>query len=142
MNTTEPPPAPSARRNGISNEMVGILAMGVAMIGVSTASWATLRAEIGELRADVREDIGHLRTGIDGLADRTRAVETGLAVVATRLDGVEERLGVVETRLDGVETRLGVVETNLALVDGRLAAVETHTGAVTVAEAERRPARR
>ena len=36
---------PAARRNGISNEMVAILSMGVAILGVSLASWTTLHAE-------------------------------------------------------------------------------------------------
>ena len=87
MNAKEPATTaiPAARRNGISNEMVGILAMGVAMIGVSTASWATLYNAIGELRADVREDIGHVRADIARLDGRMRAVEMRLVVVEAHI---------------------------------------------------------
>ena len=130
MNAKEPATtaSPAARRNGISNEMVGILAMGVAMIGVSTASWATLYNEIGALRADVREDIGHVRADIGRLEDRMRVVETGLVVVEGLLTAVEGRLTAVEGRLTDVEGRLTDVE-------GRLAAVEVHIGSMAVAEA-------
>ena len=81
------------RPNGVSNEMVGILTMGVAMMGVSLASWTTLHGEI----ADLRDDMGllrlELRDDIGRLEDRLRAVETGLAVVDGRFAAVEVHTG-------------------------------------------------
>ena len=94
----------AGRRNGVSNELVGILTMGVAMIGVSLASWTTLHAEIGDLRGDLHEDMEQLRSDVGDDVQELRADIGALGVSVGKLD---ERMRAVETRLAVVETHTG-----------------------------------
>ena len=105
-----------AARPRISNELIGMLAIGVALAGL-------ILATSNDLRAEIRYQISELRTEMRGAIDRLddRAVEIRLGKVEIRLDQVEICLGKVETRLGGVEIRLGKVETRLGMADAQAA---------------------
>lgn len=107
---------PAARRNGISNEMVAILSMGVAILGVSLASWTTLHAEIADLRLETRAGDDRLR-----------------ADVQRQMDQVRSDIGAVDQSVRRLDDRMRAVETRLAVVETRLAVVEAHTGSAAIA---------
>ncbi len=100
---------PATRRNGISSEMVAILTMGVAILGVSLASWTTLHAEIADLRLEMRAGDDRLR------ADLQR-----------QMDQLRSDIGAVDQSVRRLDDRMRAVET-------RLAVVEAHTGAAAIA---------
>ena len=148
----------AGRRNGVSNELVGILAMGVAMIGVSLASWTTLHAEIGDLRgdmgqlrsdmrvdmdqlrSDLRSDMGRLRTDIGKDMDQLRAdIHADMEQLRSDLHGDMEQLrsdvgdDVQELRTDigALGVSVGKLDERMRAVETRLAVVETHTGSAS-----------
>ena len=113
-------PGPAARRNGISNEMVAILTMGVAILGVSLASWTTLHAQIADLRVELRADMDRLRSDLQGQMDRLRLDLQG------QIDQLRSDIGAVDQSVLRLDDRMRAVET-------RLAVVEAHTGSAAIA---------
>ena len=105
------------RRRGPSNELIAIVAVGVALGGLMVAS-------LSDVRSEIRHQTSSLRDAITRLDDRVRGLEVGLGLVEVRLVSVEERLGGVEERLGNVEIRLTDVEIRLTDVEIRLADVE------------------
>ncbi len=105
------------RRRGPSNELIAIVAVGVALGGLMVAS-------LSDVRSEIRHQTSSLRDAITRLDDRVRGLEVGLGLVEVRLVSVEERLGGVEERLGNVEIRLTDVEEGLNDVKVRLADVE------------------
>lgn len=69
-------------RRGVSNELIGMLAIGVTLAGLTLATWSDVRAQIrqqgSELRSELRSEIRELRMAIGRLDDRLRAVEIRL----------------------------------------------------------------
>ena len=98
------------RRRGPSNELIAIVAVGVALGGLMVAS-------LSDVRSEIRHQTSSLRDAITRLDDRVRGLEVGLGLVEVRLVSVEERLGGVEERLGNVEIRLTDVEIRLADVE-------------------------
>ena len=105
------------RRRGPSNELIAIVAVGVALGGLMVAS-------LSDVRSEIRHQTSSLRDAITRLDDRVRGLEVGLGLVEVRLGGVEERLGNVEIRLTDVEEGLNDVQVRLADVEVRLTDVE------------------
>ena len=105
------------RRRGPSNELIAIVAVGVALGGLMVAS-------LSDVRSEIRHQTSSLRDAITRLDDRVRGLEVGLGLVEVRLVSVEERLGGVEERLGNVEIRLTDVEEGLNDVKVRFADVE------------------
>ena len=105
------------RRRGPSNELIAIVAVGVALGGLMVAS-------LSDVRSEIRHQTSSLRDAITRLDDRVRGLEVGLGLVEVRLVSVEERLGGVEERLGNVEIRLTDVEIRLTDVEIRLTDVE------------------
>ena len=101
---------PAGRRRGLSNELIGTLAVGVALGGLMLAS-------LSDVRSEIRHQTSSLRDAITRLDDRVRGLEVGLGLVEVRLVSVEERLGGVDERLGNVEIRLTDVEMRLADVE-------------------------
>ena len=97
------------RRRGPSNELIGILAVGVALGALMLASWLDVRSEI-------RHQASDLRAAIARLDDRLRDLEVRLGSLEVRFTSLEERLGDVEGRLGDVAGRLGDVEGRLGVV--------------------------
>ena len=115
----------TGRRNGVSNELVGILAMGVAMIGVSLASWTTLHAEIGELRGDMGQLRSDMRADMDQLRSDMRADMDQLrSDVGDDVQELRSDIGALGVSVGKLDERMRAVET-------RLAVVETHTGSAS-----------
>lgn len=104
---------PAGRRRGLSNELIGTLAVGVALGGLVLASWSDVRSEI-------RHQTSDLRAAIARLDDRVHGLEVGLGLLEVRFTSLEERVGEVEGRLGDVEGRLGDVERRLGDVEERL----------------------
>lgn len=128
---TEPGTRPATRRNGISNEMVAILTMGVAILGVSLASWTTLHAEIAGLRVELHADMDRLRSDLQGQMDQLRADLQGQmdrlrADLQGRMDQLRADIGALDRSVRRLDDRLRAVET-------RLAVVEAHTGSAAIA---------
>ena len=128
---TERGPGPATRRNGISNEMVAILAMGVAILGVSLASWTTLHAEIAGLRVELHADMDRLRSDLQGQMDQLRVDLQGqmdqLRVdLQGQMDQLRADIGALDQSVRRLDDRLRAVET-------RLAVVEAHTGSAAIA---------
>ena len=132
----------AGRRNGVSNELVGILAMGVAMIGVSLASWTTLHAEIGDLRGDLHEDMDQLRSDVRSDMDRLRTdigedMDQLRADIHADMEQLRSDLGddVQELRSDigALGVSVGKLDERMRAVETRLAVVETHTGSASAA---------
>ena len=141
----------TGRRNGVSNELVGILAMGVTMIGVSLASWTTLHAEIGDLRGDLRVDMDQLRSDVRADMDRLRMdigkdmnqlradIHADMEQLRSDLHGDMEQLrsdvgdDVQELRSDigALGVSVGRLDDRMRAVETRLAVVETHTGSAS-----------
>ena len=102
---------PAARRNGISNEMVAILSMGVAILGVSLASWTTLHGNIADLRVELRADMNRLRSDLQGQMDRLRSdLQSQMDQLRSDIGAVDQSVRTLDERMRGVETRLAVVE--------------------------------
>ena len=132
----------AGRRNGVSNELVGILTMGVAMIGVSLASWTTLHAEIGDLRGDLHEDMDQLRSDVRSDMDRLRTdigedMDQLRADIHADMEQLRSDLGddVQELRSDigALGVSVGKLDERMRAVETRLAVVETHTGSASAA---------
>ena len=114
---------PAGRRRGLSNELTGTLAVGVALGGLMLAS-------LSDVRLEIRHQTSDLRAAIARLDDRVRGLEVGLGLLEVRFTSLEERVGEVEGRLGEVEGRLGHVEGRLGNVEGRLGDVERRLGDV------------
>ena len=56
-------------------ELIGILAMGGTLAGLMLALWRDTRADIQNLRAEVRADFGDLRKDVQSLTERTSRLE-------------------------------------------------------------------
>lgn len=69
-------------RRGVSNELIGMLAIGVTLAGLTLATWNDVRTEIrqqgSELRSELRSETRELSMAIGRLDDRLRAVEIRL----------------------------------------------------------------
>lgn len=78
-------------RKGVSNELIGMLAIGVTLAGLTLATWSDVRAEIrqqgSELRSELRSETRELRMAIGRLDDRLRAVEIRLGSRDTQSAG-------------------------------------------------------
>ncbi len=149
----------AGRRDGVSNELVGILTMGVAMIGVSLASWTTLHAEIGglredmgQLRSDMRADMDQMRSDVRADMDRLRTdigkdmaqlrtdIHADMEQLRSDLHGDMEQLrsdvgdDVQELRTDigALGVSVGRLDDRMRAVETRLAVVETQTGSASV----------
>ena len=70
-------------RRGVSNELIGMLAIGVALAGLTLATWGDARAEIRQLGSEFRSEARELRVAIGRLDDRLRAVEIRLGSADT-----------------------------------------------------------
>ena len=56
-------------------ELIGILATGGTLAGLMLALWRDTRADIQNLRAEVRVDFGDLRKDVQSLTERTSRLE-------------------------------------------------------------------
>ena len=56
-------------------ELIGILAMGGTLAGLMLALWRDTRADIQNLRAEIRVDFGDLRKDVQSLTERTSRLE-------------------------------------------------------------------
>lgn len=133
---------PAARRNGISNEMVAILSMGVAILGVSLASWTTLHGSIADLRVELRADMDRLRADLRGQMEQLRSdlhrdmeqlrsdlhrdMEQLRSTVANDVEELRSDIGALDRGVRTLDERMRGVET-------RLAVVEAHTGSAAIA---------
>ena len=101
-------------RNGLSNELIAILAVGVMLAGMgfTTGTW-------------IRDDVQVLRDDVRILRGDVRAVESGLNAVRERMARVEERVIRVEERVARVEERLAQVESGLGEVHERVIRIES-----------------
>ena len=59
----------------MTRELIGILAMGGTLAGLVLALWRDTRADIQNLRAEVRTDLGDLRKDVQSLTERTSRLE-------------------------------------------------------------------
>ena len=59
----------------VTPELIGILAMGGTLAGLMLALWRDTRADIQNLRAEVRADLGDLRKDVQSLTERTSRLE-------------------------------------------------------------------
>ena len=87
-------------RNGVSNELIAILAVGVMLAGLvfTTASWS--RDDMQVLRDDLlvlRDDLLVLRDDMLVLRDEVRSVRSGLSDLRERVARIETLL---EERFD------------------------------------------
>ena len=73
----------------MSAELIAILAVGVAVPGVVLNGQRTARQDIKEFRQEMKQDIGELRTDLDG---RMRAVEHSQAKLEGLLEGLREAI--------------------------------------------------
>ena len=111
-------------RKRLSTETISVVAVGVAVVGVVMASWADSRANISELRNELRNEITGLRAGQDQLRiefqtrlDSLRSEIMGeIRELRTAIQALDDRLRRVEIRLASHETRLQNLE---ALVEHR-----------------------
>ena len=77
----------------MSAELIGILAVGVALAGVMVSLFAWMRADIGQLRRE------------------TQARSTGLEQRMAKLEAeVSERMGTLEQRMGALEQRMARLE--------------------------------
>ena len=139
----EAPRANGGRARWLNGQTLAVLCFiattvtAVASVGAMTqAGLNTLRTDLGdqikELRAEVRADIGEvredlreLRRDMGKLDDRVRKVEIRLTAVDARVRNVEIQLTAIDARVQSVETRVQRVETQLTAVDARVQSVET-----------------
>ena len=84
-------------RWGVSNELIGMVAIGVALAGLMLATWGDLPAEIrqqgSELRGEIRSETRELHMAIGRLNDRLRAVEIRLDSTAIPAAGDDASSG-------------------------------------------------
>ena len=59
----------------VTPELIGILTVGVAVIGLLLASRRDARADIQALRAEVRADLADLRKDVQALTERVSRIE-------------------------------------------------------------------
>jgi len=59
----------------VTPELIGILATGGTLAGLMLALWRDTRADIQNLRAEVRADFGDLRKDVQSLTERTSRLE-------------------------------------------------------------------
>ena len=150
---TERGSGPATRRNGISNEMVAILSMGVAILGVSLASWTTLHAEIADLRLEMRAGDDRLRAELHSDMDRLRSDLQGqMARLRSDLQGQMDQLrsdlqgqmdqlrSDLQGQMEQLRADIGAVDQSVRRLDDRMRAVETrlavveaHTGSAAIA---------
>jgi len=76
----------------MSLELIGIVTIGIAMVGMFVGLFAWLRS-----------DIRDLSSRMDGMDERLRVVETGLAGVQGQLTGVQGQLAGVQAQLTFVQ---------------------------------------
>ena len=70
----------------MTNELIAILATGVALLGSIGALWFSMQREIGSVRSeigDVRSEVGGVRSEIAGLNSRVGRIEGILSVVVS-----------------------------------------------------------
>jgi len=139
---TEPGTRPATRRNGVSNEMVAILTMGVAILGVSLASWTTLHAEIAGLRVELHADMDRLRSDLQGQMDQLRVDLQGqMHQLRVDLQGQMDQLRAdLQGQMDQLRADIGALDQSVRRLDDRVRAVETrlavveaHTGSAAIA---------
>ena len=65
--------APGGR--GISNELIGMLAIGVTLAGLMIATWSDVRSEIRFQGTELRMEMRELRRALEGLDARVRTLE-------------------------------------------------------------------
>ena len=105
-------------RKRLSTETISVVAVGVAVVGVVMASWADSRANINELRNELRNEITGLRAGQDQLRiefqtrlDSLRSEIMGeIRELRTAIQALDDRLRGVEIKLASHETRLQKLE--------------------------------
>ena len=108
----------NGQRKRLSTETISVVAVGVAVVGVVMASWADSRANISELRNELRNEITGLRAGQDQLRiefqtrlDSLRSEIMGeIRELRTAIQALDDRLRRVEIRLASHETRLQNLE--------------------------------
>ena len=83
-------------RGGLSNELIGMSAIGVALAGLTLATWGDVHAEIRQQGSELRSETRELRMAIGRLDDRLRAVEI-------RLGGADTQSEVDGPSSDGAE---------------------------------------
>ena len=80
----------------MSGEMIAILAVGVALVGVILTSLkgteTRLREDIAQQEARLREDINQLREDMGKLSDRVARVEHSQAKLEGLLEGLREAI--------------------------------------------------
>ncbi len=90
----------------MSADLIGILAVGAALLGVMVSLFAWMRADNGQLRRDIA-----------ALGERMSKLETDMSErmgrLETELIGLKAELGRVKTELTGLKAELGRVEADL-----------------------------
>ena len=92
-------------RRGVSNELIGMLAIGVTLAGLTLASWSDVRAEIRHQTSELRSETRELREAVGRMEDRLRAA-----------------IGRLDDRLRTVEIRFGPTDTGDSAAGGATAA--------------------
>ncbi|MYE82034.1 MAG: hypothetical protein F4X36_09385, partial [Gammaproteobacteria bacterium] len=92
-------------RRGVSNELIGMSAIGVTLAGLTLATWSDVRAEIRHQTTELRSETRELREAVGRMEDRLRAA-----------------IGRLDDRLRTVEIRFGATDTGASAAGGATAA--------------------
>ena len=76
----------------MSGEMIAIVAVGVALAGVTLTATRGLRQDMARLETRLREDISQLREDMKQLSERVARVEHSQAKLEGLLEGLREAI--------------------------------------------------
>ena len=84
----------------MSAELIGILAVGVALAGVMVSLFAWMRADIGQLRRETQA--------------RSTGLEQRMGTLEQRMGALEQRMARLEGMLDVLSRAIGIGRPNAA----------------------------
>lgn len=105
----------------MSPELIGILAVGVALagliltaVGMSAATLRTLRSDMGRLRGEMKQLRGEMRGKMKQLRDEIRDEMKQLR------DEMRDEMRKLASRVETLELRVGALEPRMARLEGLL----------------------